>query len=398
MALLKRPLKVKTFLLIGLPLLVGAVVLAISIGSNYQMTSDVLDSAGGTSSGTDYQVTDAVGQPSAVGKSTGTSYAMEAGFVYTLPVSMVRILCGSGLDGPHLVKSFDVYGNRIRQYKPFGPAYNTRGEVHVAGGDIDGDGVDEIAAGHGKGGDSVVKLFEADGTFINRFTAFGPPNTQGEVHLAIGNFDVNLSDKEIAVGQGEGGDSWVKLFKADGTLLRKFRAFGAANAQGEVHLAAADLENADGKYEIVAGMGEGGDSWVKIFSRLGTLIRKFKVFGADNPGGEVHVAVGNFDADADWEIAVATGYNGGNKIKLYEKDGTRIRALIVFGSGPNPNGEVQIAAADIDGDGTWEIICAQGEGGSSLVKLYEADGTLIRKFTAFGPPNTKGEVHLATIE
>jgi len=306
------------------------------------------------------------------------------------------IITAHGLGGRSLIKEFDNDGNYIRHFRAFGPP-NTQGEVHLAIGDIDRDGLDEIAAGQGEGGNSIVKLFEIDGTFISKFKAFGQDNSQGEVHLVIGNFDAVGSNYEIAVAHGEGGQSMVKIFRADGTFMRKFIAFGAPNAQGEVHLAAADLENDDGIDEIIAGMGEGGSSAVKIFSHLGTLIRKFRAFGpVGNPGGEVHVAVGNFDADADWEIAVATGYNGGNLVKLFEKDGTFIRWFRPFGFGGNSNGEVQITATDIDSDGIWEIICAHGEGGSSLVKVFKTDGTLVRKFRAFGPSNSQGEVHLGT--
>ncbi|MDH5715244.1 MAG: hypothetical protein OEZ30_06750, partial [Candidatus Aminicenantes bacterium] len=298
-----------------------------------------------------------------------------------------------GLGGKSWIKEFSLLANGLNSFKAFG-AVNSQGEVHLAVGDIDADSLDEIAAGQGEGGKSWVKFFEVDGSLISTFKAFGGANTNGELHLAIGNFDADPSDTEIAIAQGEGGQSWVKLFKADGTFIRIFRAFGTANAQGEVHLAAGDLENADGISEIIAGMGEGGNSWVKIFSHEGTLIRSFKAFGAANIGGEVHLVVGNFDADADLEIAAATGYNGNNLVKLFEKDGTFISQFDVFMLGGNPNGDVHIASADIDNDGVDEILCAHGEEGSSSVHVCKVDGTIIKNFKAFGGINAEGEVHL----
>jgi len=302
------------------------------------------------------------------------------------------IIAAHGLGGTSQIREFSLLGRKWSEFRAFG-APNAQGEVHLAVGDIDGDGFDEIAAGQGEGGNSYVKLLEMDGTFIRRIKAFGTDNPGGEVHLAIGNFDANPSDKEIAVAHGEGGQSYVKLFRADGSRIRKFTAFGPPNAQGEVHLAAGDLYNS-GVDKIIAGMGEGGSSLVKIFNHMGTFIRKFTAFGpAGNPGGEVHVAVGNFDADADLEIAVATGYNGGNWVKLFENDGTSIRRFIAFGP-PNANGEVHLATADLDNDGVDEIIAGMGEGGSSVVRVFKADGTRIRSFTAFGGANSQGEVHL----
>ena len=329
-----------------------------------------------------------IGAPHA--DTTGGSVAGEAYLI----LGGGPLVAAHGLGGKSWIKEFDIYGNSIRSFKAFG-GVNSQGEVHLAVGDIDVDGHDEIAAGQGEGGKSWVKLFEVDGSFISTFKAFGAANTNGELHLAIGNFDADTSDNEIAIAQGEGGQSWVKVFKADGTFIRSFKAFGAANAQGEVHLASGDLENADGIDEIVAGMGEGGSSWVKIFSYFGTVIRSFKAFeSTDNPGGEVRLAVGNFDADADLEIAASTGYNGGNKVRLFEKDGTLIRQFLAFGFGGNTNGDVQVAAADIDNDGIDEVICGHGEGGSSAVKFFKADGTFMLSFKAFGGVNAQGEVHL----
>ncbi len=143
-------------------------------------------------------------------------------------------------------------------------------------------------------------------------------------------------------------------------------------------------------------MGEGGSSRVKIFeSPWGFLLNSFRAYdAADNPGGEVRLAVGNFDADADMEIAVSTGYNGGNKVRLFEKDGTLIKQFLAFGFGGNTNGDVQIAAADIDNDGIDELICGHGEGGNSAVKVFKPDGTVILNFKAFGGVNAQGQVNL----
>ncbi|MDH5715254.1 MAG: hypothetical protein OEZ30_06800 [Candidatus Aminicenantes bacterium] len=299
-----------------------------------------------------------------------------------------------GLGGKSWVKEFSLLTNGLNSFKAFG-AVNSQGEVHLAIGDIDADSLDEIAAGQGEGGKSWVKFFEVNGSIINSFKAFGASNINGELHLTIGNFDADTSDNEIAIAQGEGGQSWVKTFETDGTLITAFKAFGAANAQGEVHLASGDLENADGVDEIVAGMGEGGSSVVKIFNYDGTVIRSFKAFeAADNPGGEVRLAVGNFDTDADLEIAASTGYNGGNLVRLFEKDGTSIGEFTAFGFGGNTNGDVQITASDTDNDGVDELICGHGEGGSSQVKVFKPDGTVLLSFKAFGGVNAQGEVHL----
>ncbi len=326
----------------------------------------------------------AIGAPFTSGM-TGETYLIAGGGA---------LVTAHGLGGTSWINEFSILGNSWNAFQAFGAA-NSQGEVHLAVADTDADDRDEIVAGQGEGGKSWVKLFEVNGSAITSFKAFGAVNTNGEVHLTIGNCDAVPEDNEIAVAQGEGGKSWIKVFETNGTFITNFKAFGIANAQGEVHLAAGDLENADGIDEIVAGMGEGGSSQVKIFSYDGTLIRSFKAYGSGgNPGGEVHLTVGNFDADADLEIAAATGYNGSNIVKLFDKDGTFISKFDVFAGGGNTNGEVHIAAADIDNDGVDEVICAHGEGGSSAVHVCKIDGTIIRSFKAFGSANGQGEVHL----
>jgi len=83
MSCLKISRKIKAFLLIGLILLVGLLVFALSSSDNYRMTSEVLNSAGGTSTSSSYRMTDAIGQATSGGKSKGTRHGIEAGFIYT---------------------------------------------------------------------------------------------------------------------------------------------------------------------------------------------------------------------------------------------------------------------------------------------------------------------------
>jgi len=289
-----------------------------------------------------------------------------------------------GLNGSSWLKLFDSYGHIIRGFRVFG-GVNTSGEVNVATGDLDGDGVDEIVCGHGLGGTSWVKLFEANGTRIRAIKAFGAANSQGEVHLAVGNFDADTSDIEIAVGHGPGGMSFIKIFESDGTFVRSFKAFGAANPSGEVHLAAGDLDK-DGYDEILAGHGEGGGSWVKVFDYNGGFVRSFKAFSDDwNPNGEVHLATGNFDSDAEVEIAVATGDGGSAKVRIFEKDGTFKLEFIAF-YWDNPTGAAYICAGDVDDDGIDEIFAGKGENGWAALRIFDNLGNYLRGFGPFMKP------------
>jgi hypothetical protein len=86
------------------------------------------------------------------------------------------------------------------------------------------------------------------------------------------------------------------------------------------------------------------------------------------PNHEVSIAVADFDADDEDEIAVAA-QQGGHTVTLYKLDGTMIRSFPVQASG------ISLAAGDINGDNQPEIIVAGRAANRDSVFVYAADGT-----------------------
>ncbi|MDH5715557.1 MAG: hypothetical protein OEZ30_08335, partial [Candidatus Aminicenantes bacterium] len=306
------------------------------------------------------------------------------------------ILTGMGYGGKSWYKAFDIFGLRFQNVKAFGAA-NPNGEIDVRVADLNLDGNPEMVVAHGSGGKSWIKIFNYDSTLNTSIKCFGASNTGGQVHLAVGDFDADPLDLEIAAATGRNGNNWVKVLEMDGTVKASFKAYGAANTEGEVYLAAADFDG-DGEDEIITGTGIAGNSLVKIFDKDGTFQSSFYAFGSENTQGSIHLAAGNFDSStADKEITVATGQGGTSTVKIFEQDGTLINSFLAFGSGGNPNGSVHISAVKIGAfdDVEDEILCSQGYGGSSWVKLFDNAGTLIRSFKAYGATNANGEVYVS---
>jgi hypothetical protein len=116
--------------------------------------------------------------------------------------------------GPGMAPHISVYnglnGNTLYNFDAFATTFT--GGVRVASGDVDGDGKDDIIVGAGPGGGPNVKVFSgANGSVIDNFFAF-PSTYTGGVFVAGG--DVNGDGKDdIIVGSGNGGNS-VKGFSA----------------------------------------------------------------------------------------------------------------------------------------------------------------------------------------
>ncbi|MDH5715911.1 MAG: DUF1080 domain-containing protein, partial [Candidatus Aminicenantes bacterium] len=224
---------------------------------------------------------------------------------------------------------------------------------------------------------------------------------------AVGDVDMD-GVGEIVVAHGPGGDSWVKVFDYGNppAMLTTFKAFGAANANGEVRVAAGNTTAVMG--EIITGQGHGGKSWVKVwdYATPPTLYSSFKAFGASNPSGGVDVGLGNFDNDLSGRQLIAVGQGGPGTtaaaaakswVKIFNELGTFITNFKAFGAS-NANGRVTVDAGQGDGtDVNEEIIVGQGVGGQSWVKVFDygTPPTFAHSFKAFGASNAQGQVDVA---
>src|SRR5439155_41844 len=115
---------------------------------------------------------------------------------------------------------------------------------------------------------------------LQSFFAYAP-NFSGGVHVAAG--DVNgdgRADIVIAPAGGMSGPQ-VKVFDGtNGNLLQSFFAY-APNFHGGVFVAAGDL-NGDGKDDIITGAGAGGAPQVKVFDAV--TLQAIDSFFAYYPG------------------------------------------------------------------------------------------------------------------
>jgi RHS repeat-associated protein len=186
--------------------------------------------------------------------------------------------------GPH-VRAFSVLsGALIQEFMAFDVGFT--GGASVAAGDVTGDGVPEIIVGAGAGGLSEVVAVTTSGMELSRFRAYEQEFTGG-VHVAVGDVNGDGID-EIITGAGSSGGPRVRTFLANGqehpSPLGSFWAY-SQDFDGGVLVAAADLD-ADGRDDLVTGAGSRGGPHVRAFRAVDTTeLASFMAYAPDTRHG-----------------------------------------------------------------------------------------------------------------
>jgi hypothetical protein len=173
-----------------------------------------------------------------------------------------------------------------------------------------------------------------------------------------------------AVGAATG-EPRVWVYNADGSLYRTFDAYNPAFLGG-VHVAMADV-NGDGVPDIITGAGAGGGPHVRVFDGVtGNVITEFFAYDASFRGG-VNVAAADVNGDGHADIITGAGPGGGPHVKVY--DGATGKVLSsFFAYATTFTGGVSVAAGDVSGDGKADVITGAGPGGGPHLKVW-LDGT-----------------------
>jgi hypothetical protein len=138
--------------------------------------------------------------------------------------------------------------------------------------------------------------------------------------------------------------------------------------------------DSDSSTELVIGAGPTGGPHVKVVEQEGTPIVDFFPYPKTFLGG-VDVAMADVNGDGTAEIITAPSSRGGPHVKIYSLAGVELGGFMAYD--PVFQGGVNIATADIDGDNIAEIITAPGKGGGPHVRVFKMNGTEILSFFAY---------------
>lgn len=229
-----------------------------------------------------------------------------------------EIVVGAGRGSKPLVKIFRQDGSQISEFPAYGEGF--LGGVNVALCDLNDDGSAEIITGAGFSGGPQVRVFSSNGVPTGQqFFAYNEA-FRGGVHVACGDISGD-GVPEIVTGAGVSGGPHVRVFTAQAQL--KDEAFsGSANDNTGAFVSIGDMSG-DGINDVLTSPAAFAVPNVTVFSfKNSRLLFVSALPAAATATYGAPLTTANVDGGLDTEVVVTSGAFGPGVAKAYKNVGT----------------------------------------------------------------------------
>jgi membrane-associated phospholipid phosphatase len=243
-----------------------------------------------------------------------------------------------------------------------------------------------IAVGTEAGSQTTAVLVNP-ATGATRLSATPFVGFTGGASVACGDVNGDRVPDLIAAALASGGPRVVVLDGVTGAEVRSFFAYDSAFTGG-VAVACGDV-NDDAVADIITAALAGGGPHVKVFDGAsGKELRSFFAYDAGFTGG-LNVAAADVTGDGRADVITGAGAGGAPHIKVF--DGTNGREVMsTFAYDVGFRGGVNVSAGDFDADGLADVLTGAGFGGGPHVRCFTADGTLMDEAMVGNPASIGG--------
>ena len=284
-------------------------------------------------------------------------------------INEIIVAPGAGA-GPQ-IRVFNLSGEVIGQFLAFGAHLRTGYNLAVA--DVTGDGVDEIIVTTMAGAGPQVRIFDGSGNVVSQFFAYGT-EFRGGVTMTTGDVDGDGVVEIITVPQADSAPH-VRVFDYDGSEVASFFAY-ASTVRGSFHVSTGDVD-ADGIADIVVTPGPGLGPQVAMFTGSGELINRFFAYATTFRGG-MYASVGDVDGDGENEVIATPESGAGPHVRVFNTAGTVESSFFAYAQ--HLRGSFSSVIADVNSDGTSDIVMAPGSGMGPHVRAFDATGGVVAQF------------------